>query len=113
MFNMAFLQLLSERMVRLLVRKFMSQSLYAKICKIGFFNLGSIDERKLDFGYGPCRNAFFLPPTGDPPLLLGCVSGCGGKIFMGIGYRPNAISPEVIDTILDEIDGELKLLEQR
>ena len=77
----------------------------------GLTNLGPIDDTKLDFGSGPCLDAVLLPPVGVPPLGIGGVSGCKGKLTIGLSYRTPCISQEKIEALFVQIDREIQNLE--
>ena len=111
LFNMALLNSIGERSIRFIVRKFATLNPTAKVCRIGLTNLGLLARNKIDFGVGPCLNAFMYPPIGIPPLLLAGLSGCADNLCLSIGYLTGSISTDTMDRLVKRIDQELHMLE--
>jgi NRPS condensation-like uncharacterized protein len=112
LFNMIFLKCNSGRSIRFLVNKLIKRDQQAKVCRIVFTNLGLLDPKKIDFGDGPCSNAFILPAIGTPPYLIAGASGCADKICFSIGYKSGSLPTDSINKLIDELDRELYLLER-
>lgn len=111
LFNMAFLKCNDDRSIRFLVRKFVSLNSTAKVCRIGLTNLGLLARNKIDFGGGPCLDAYMYPPVGIPPLLIAGLSGCADTLCFSIGYLSGSISADTMDSLFKTIDQELSGLE--
>ena len=111
LFNMAFLKCNDYRSIRFLIRTLVSLNPTAKVCRIGFTNLGLLDRNKIDFGEGPCLNAYMYPPVGIPPLLIAGLSGCADSLCLSIGYLNGSISTDTMNSLVEMIDQELYHLE--
>jgi NRPS condensation-like uncharacterized protein len=111
LFNKVFLKCLSGRSIRFLVNKLSRRDQHAKVCRIVLTNFGLLDPTKIDFGDGPCSNAFILPAIGTPPFLVAGASGCADKICFSIGYRTGSLSADTMNKLIKEFDNELYLLE--
>lgn len=111
LFNMAFLKCNNERSIQYITKKFITRETSAKACRIGLTNLGLLIQSKIDFGGGPCTDAFMYPPIGVPPLLLAGVSGCADKLFLSIGYMTGSMPTDTIELLVEEIDQQLYLME--
>lgn len=112
LFNMIFLKCLSRRSIRFLVNRLIKSDPQAKVCRIGLTNFGLLEPKKINFGDGPCSNAFMLPPIGKPPLLIAGASGCSEKLYISIGYKTGSFSTDAMNKLIEEIDKELYLLER-
>jgi NRPS condensation-like uncharacterized protein len=111
LFNIAFLKCNNDRSIRLIARKFIPAGPAPKACRIVFTNLGLLNREKIDFGDGPCLNAYMIPPIGNPPLFITGASGFDGKLFISMGYWTGSMSAETIADLTEEIDRELNRLE--
>jgi len=111
LFNMAFLRCNDYRSVRFLVKTFVNLNPTTKVCRIGFTNLGLLVRNKIDFGGGPCFNAYMYPPVGIPPILIAGLSGCADSLCFSIGYLNGSISTDTMNSVVKMIDQELYQLE--
>ena len=112
LFNMIFLKCQSGRSIQFLASRLFNSDPQSKVCRIGLTNFGLLDEKKIDFGDGPCSNAFMLPPIGAPPLFLAGASGCAEKICLSIGYKIGSLPTDAMNKLIEEIDKELYFLER-
>ncbi len=74
-------------------------------------NMGVIDEQRVDFGDGPCLEAWLVAPVARRPVLVAGASGCAGAVHLSVGYQESEVPAETIATLLETVDEELAALE--
>lgn len=108
---MACMGLLPDGLIRSLTRTALGRGLSLDGCRIALTNMGILDERKLDFGDGPCLGARLSPPVALPPLMIAGATGCAGTLSFSLGFRHPSLRKEEAERLLKELDRELSLLE--
>lgn len=81
-----------------------------RLAPVVFTNMGRLDGPRLDFGGGPCRHAYILPPIGHLPVLAAAATGCGGAVDVTVAHREPALATEQVQAFLAAVDAEIDAL---
>ncbi|MDY6953423.1 MAG: hypothetical protein SWE60_18080 [Thermodesulfobacteriota bacterium] len=94
------------------MKAFISSKTFSMLAKTGntppsMTNLGTIDDKALDFGSPGVTAAEIWVPPCYPPLLVPGLSGFRNTLTLSVGYFESAIPKETLEALFDMVDQEL------
>lgn len=82
----------------------------AQASQLVLTNMGRLDPERLDFGGGPCADAYILPPVARPPALIAGATGFAGAVDLTVAYHEPAMTGAEAARLVAALDDELEAL---
>ncbi len=110
LFAVTLATILPGGVIRPLLGRAVRQGPPQRLGPVVFTNMGRLDPTRLDFGAGPCRHAYILPPIGHAPVLIAAATGCGDAVDVTVAHQEPALGAEQVRAFLDAVDVEIDAL---
>ncbi len=94
-------------LARILLRKFFHRIQLSGNMPPGMTNMGTIDDRLLDFGNPRVSTAMLATPASNPPMLVSGLTGFRDSLSFSIGFYESAVVRAKMEELFETVEREL------